>query len=142
MLPTHTIRTKIAEKVSEFVMPREREVSFPGADKYPGWLWIVLIAAAAPTFIVFLINGEHFRALISSLSVGVVVALAITLRSYITSYVYWAVIALCTFSHIVLVLELSVEHRNFPGTIFTPAAVVDLLFWQYVFVLTYRTLRK
>ena len=123
-------------------MRRESEISFPGADKYPAWLWWILLVAAGPVFIYFLINGEHFRALVSSLSIGVILTLAITLREHIKSLIYTITLVLCVVVHIAFVAKLTTEHRNFPGIILTPFAVADLLFWQYFFVTIYRTVNK
>jgi len=116
--------------------------SMPGADSYPRWLWWVLIIAASPVFAYFLYNGEHLRALIGSLSVGVVLSLAITMRRDIHAVFYWLLIAACAAFHLVLVMSITVEWRNFAGTVFTPFAVVDLMVWQWLFVSTSKIVNR
>ena len=83
-------------------MSQMKNVSVPGADRYPAWLWWVLIIAAAPVFAYFLYSGEHLRALIGSLSVGVVLSLAITMRDDNHTVLYWLVIAACAALHALL----------------------------------------
>jgi len=67
------------------------------------------------------------------LSVGVVLSLAITMRDDNHTVLYWLVIAACAALHALLVMSITVEWRNFAGTIFTPFAVADLLAWQWLF---------
>ena len=114
-------------------MKKMTNTSMPGLDKYPSWLWLALIAAASPVFAYFLYNGEHLRALLGSLSVGVVISLAVTMRDDIHTLLYWVIIAACAALHVVLVRSITLEWRNFPGTIFLPVAVLDLLVWQWMF---------
>lgn len=130
-----------AGRGSNFMSPH-RDIVFPGLDKYPSWLWWSLILAASPVFAFFLYHGQHFRALVSSLSVGVIVTFFITLRSYQDTIFYWTVGVACILCHAALVMSLVVEYRNFAGTILTPVAVADLLFWQYALVTILRVVKR
>jgi len=123
-------------------MSQMRNTSFPGLNRYPSWLWWVCVLAAMPVFAYFLYGGEHLRALTASLSVGVVVSLAITLRDDAQTVFYWLYIVACAGIHALVVLSIKIEWRHFPGTVFTPVAVLDLLAWQALFVSTCRMMNR
>lgn len=110
------------------------KASFPGMDRYPSWLWWTALLIAFPLFSFFVWHGEHFKAFVSTLSVGVIVTLAVTLRDYYKTTSYWITVSFSCAFHVVVISSIQVEYRHFPGTVLTPFAVVDLLLWQAIFV--------
>jgi hypothetical protein len=123
-------------------MTELKNTSLPRTDRYPSWLWWVCLIVASPLFVYFLCNGEHLRALIGTLSIGAVLCLAVTLRDDINTVLYWLVIAACAVFHVVLVMSIKVEWRHFPGVVFTPLVVVDLLAWQWLFASASRIVNR
>jgi hypothetical protein len=123
-------------------MTQLKNTSLPGAGKYPSWLWWVCLIIASPWFVYFVYNGEHLRALVATLSIGAVLCLAVTLRDDIRTVLYWLAILACAVFHALLVMSIKVEWRHFPGTIFTPLVVVDLLAWQWLFASASRMVNR
>jgi len=110
------------------------EAKMPGADCYPNWLFPAFIAAAAPFFGFFLYEDKPLRAFAAALSVGAILVTVVTLWQYRRSAVLWAVLLTAAVLHGVLVQSLPNADTHFPGIIFTPVVVLDVLFWQFVAV--------
>lgn len=106
----------------------------PGADCYPNWIFPVFIAVAAPVFIYFLYEGDPLRAFVAGLSVGTMLITTVTLWRYRRFVALWAVLLTAAVIHCILVFSLPNADTHFPGIIFTPLVVVDVLFWQFVAV--------
>ena len=122
-------------------MSEKLEAKMPGADSYPNWIFWVFLAVAAPIFVFFLYEGNPLRAFGAALSVGAILITTVTLWEYRRFAVLWAVLLTAALVHGILVFSLPNADTHFPGIIFTPFVVVDVLFWQFVAVRLINLLR-
>jgi uncharacterized membrane protein YjjP (DUF1212 family) len=114
-----------------------QRAALPGMDRYPTWLWWVSLLVASPVFAFFVWQGGHVRAFLSTLSIAVLVGMLVTLRDYRSDLLYWLVAFVAAVCHLSGILLLKSGGGHFPVVLLTPAAVIDLLIWQTVFVNLY-----
>jgi hypothetical protein len=113
----------------------------PGEDRYPSWLFPVAIAFGTPFYIAFLYFGNNLRAFLAALFSGtmfVVVATLWNLRKFVA---FWLVAILAISLHAVVLFSIRGTDSHFPGVIFTPVMVVDVLLWQFLTVRAINLLR-
>src|SRR5438309_8811991 len=121
---------------------QEREIKLPGPEQYPKWLIPAAAACGLPFFAVFAFLGDPIRGLAASLSVSALVCIAATLWSFHELPAFWAVLAFSILAHAFLVCQFSGTNSHFPAVVFAPLFIADLLFWQFVAVLTMRATRS
>ena len=113
----------------------------PGADSYPAWIFPAFIIAALPFFAFFLYNGEPIKAFLASLSVGSILTTSVTLWRYRNFFSLWIILGVDAVVHAMLVFYVSNVDTHFPGIIFTPLVVMDILIWQFIAVRAINLLR-
>ena len=118
------------------------DVKFPDGDAYPKWLFPIAIAFAVPFFVlVIAFTGNSRHAFFASLSACSIAAVFITLRQWRTHFSFWIAMVLAAAVHSWLVSAIPGSDSHFPGVVFTPLVIADILIWQYITVVCIRMLR-
>jgi hypothetical protein len=112
----------------------DEDIKFPGTDNYPKWLIPVILAFSLPVFAYFAYYHNPFRGFIASLSAGVVLTTSLTLRDLRGYFTFWLTMLICVLFHVSVIFLFQRTDSHFPGIIFTPIVIGDIMLWQYISV--------
>jgi len=115
-------------------MSEKPDVTMPGEDRYPNWLFPVAIAFGTPLFPIFWYLGNNLRAFLSALFAATIFVTVYTLWNLRVYVVFWFVMIVDIFLHAALLFSITRTDSHFPGVIFAPVMIADLLFWQFTTV--------
>jgi hypothetical protein len=92
--------------------------------------YLIILACAAPMFILFAWLGQDVRGFVASLSVAAILGVAAIMRPHSRQPMYWATLLAMTVSHglIVMLIPWPPSFQG-PGIVFAPIVIVDMYAW-------------